>query len=191
MLNVISFFFIFLFTNSPLHSMDKLSDDLIVYDIGGRLNRIAKCALSMSCKKHLQLISHQSTLNKNYTNACAVHDEKKAAEWRRKGGLYDHEEVYNLFTEDKDMLSILLLKNTNNFARECVGQVFLYGIKQHNKSFIEWLLIQNISISKNDYLQESITLAKELNNRDIIQLLERYVTPSPYWGSSCLGYCVE
>jgi hypothetical protein len=156
--------------------MEMLSDDIIIYDISPRLNRLTKNSYKCINKKFSELIISQDILNKNYTIAKKNNNLAMMLEWRKKGALSIHEEVYNIFTENKKLSAKMLwFQHTNTPEPFCVESAFAYGISMNNKPFITFLLEESQPSHDSNIITVTIALSKKFERREIIATLEKYV----------------
>lgn len=159
-----------LLSTITIHSMEKLSDDKIIYNIAPRLDRDDRTALKLTNNYFCKIIVPQHVLNEQYQLTCLTENKEQIEELRKKGALKIEEEAYQLFCHNKPQLIIKIAHKNQNAVRA----LFLYGIQQNNLQFMQWLLHTKKPHHLSrllDYAQEE---AKSLNRHDITRLLENY-----------------
>jgi len=159
-------------------AMEHASNEILVYNISPRLNRLEKNAFRATNKKHYKLICYQSLLNENYAFACASDNEDAILEWRKKGALHLHEEVYNLFSGNKKCLTVatrLCYPAHRPIGGFCIQSAFTQGITLNNKPFILFLLKEKKPIYSSNLIVSAIAHSEKLGRGEIIETLEQYI----------------
>lgn len=176
--------------------METLSHDIIIYHIGPQLNRLTKNSYKCINKNFSELIISQATINENYTIAKKTNNHAMMLEWRKKGALYIHEEVYNIFIENKKLSAKMLwFQHTNTPEPFCIESALAHGIRMNNKPFITFLLEEAKPSHDSNIITVTIALSKRLEHNEIIATLEQYVEQNkkPKYICHCgkEGYCIQ
>ncbi|HSC24927.1 MAG TPA: hypothetical protein VLB80_01760 [Candidatus Babeliales bacterium] len=167
--------FLLYIPNADIMSMEYISDDIMIYNIGCYIDRFTRNALRGSNKAYRALLCSQDVLNENYALACETGDEKKMFQLRSMGALYIHEEIYNLFNDGRERLTLKLYEKYNYHSVKTpllMQFMFSYGITLKNKDFIKFLLWN--TKHNGDVRSHSILLAKQLQCAEIVDMLEQY-----------------
>ncbi len=166
---------LFLLPITTTYAMNNISNEIIIYHIGSRLDRSTKNIFKWTNKKHSQLILTQSFLNKEYELACQTNNVDLMIELRKKGALYMHEEMYNLFTDNKkSLVKQLWFNHTHGLETFCIESAFTQGITLNNKLFITFLL-KKIRPSCN-LITSFINLSEQRGHISITETLNCYNT---------------
>ncbi len=156
--------------------MENISNDIIVYDIGYHLNRPTRSALSLTNKRHSQIIMSQYTLNTEYAKAYKEKDMPTMLELRKKGALHYYEEIYKLFVDaQKKLAKTIWLNHDCKLVAFCIKSAFTHGITLNNKEFILWLLEIEKPLYNSDLITDAIALANKLEHTTITQKLTWYI----------------
>jgi len=177
-------YFLIIFSIITIHTcamnIEIIPNDIILYHISTRLNRIDKDNFRNTNIKYKSMILPQSTLNKLYAQACQNNDSEQMDQWRQQGALHAHEEIYNSFMENRTSLSKYLLDEIKVIGsiRTCIDldPIFTYGIKANNILFITFLLKEMKPLYFHACIGNAITLSKQRGYDNITQLLETYIT---------------
>jgi len=161
--------------------MENISNDIIIYHIGSRLNnRFTKDNFRLTNTRYSTLIMPQSILNEKFESACRTNNKDDILEYRRKGALHMHEEIYNLCADKKeDLAKILWTQHNKGLGAFCIKSAFSYGIKQNNEAFITFLLKEGKPAYNSDALKNAIIKSRKLNCTEITQTLNSYIPPKP------------
>ena len=152
--------------------MELITNDLIADNINPYLNRLEKNALRATNKKFYKSIIYQSILNENYELDCARNITSEMIYWRRKGALRVHEEVYNLFTDNKTHLAQkLCLYDNRALGAFCLKSAFVQGVTLNNKLFIQFLLQTKKPSYNSNVLTKSIVYSEQLGHNTITETL--------------------
>lgn len=166
---------------ATIHAMEQMPQDILIYNIGAHLHRFIKNNFKNTNKRHHQTIMSQETLNENYAKASAQNNVELMIEWRKRGALHYHKEIYTLYLQDetnlKDLTKSLYL-NQIRLKPLCINNIFTYGITRNNKDFIEWLLNTQNPAYNSDLIKNALTLANDLKYQNIIDQLNWYITKS-------------
>lgn len=166
-----------LLPTAAIYAMEPLDNEIIVYNINPCLNRVEKNALRATSKKLYKLLVYQSLLNENYAHTCAINNQNEMAQWRKKGALHLHEEIYNLFIDDKKYLGTKIWNShKSGLGAFCLQSAFSHGIIANNKAFISFLLAEAKPLYDSEILITSIAHSKQLGHTDITTTLEWYIT---------------
>jgi|GEM_PF-6597290 len=166
---------LFLFSIVTVKPMDKISKEIITYNVGPNLNRSEKNSFRTTNKKHAQAILPQHILNEYYERTCKTANTDAMLEWRRKGALHLHEEIYNAFiNEENDLTQQLLQYYANKQEKFSIKSAFFHGIHHNKQTFIVFLLQQTKTTYPNNFIHELISYALTLNNSTISKTLTWY-----------------
>ncbi len=161
--------------------MQTLSDDLIVYNIGRRLDRIERNIFRLTDKKYSQIILTQKQLNDHYIEACKINNTHLMLEWRKQGALDRLEEICNLAIDKRRNRNILAEKLCFNCPKPMTTMtVLLYGIRQNNLPFVSWVLKAANPKHYSQEIRESLDLSQKLNHDTINVYLQNYVSEKEY-----------
>jgi hypothetical protein len=167
---------------TPHNPIETLSDDLIIYNISTRLDRIERNNFRHTNKKHSQLVLSQAQINANYARACIGNDINVMLEWRKQGALEPFEEICNLATDkrsdeqhNRNIVAKKLLLNHPN-PKTTTLDILSYGIRQNNCPFISWILTFLNPEYDSQEIRSSLKLAQELKHHIINIRLLNYVS---------------
>lgn len=159
--------------NNP---MQTALDDLIVYNITTRLDRIDRNDFKRTSKKYSLLILSQAQLNENYTQACKDKNGPAKIEWRKKGALEPYEEIHNLVIDKRPGRNILAQALWRCYPQPMMTRDSLsYGIEHNKLPFISWILKMSKPQYDSGEIHLSLVLSKRLKRRTIIICLENYI----------------
>lgn len=160
-----------------VHAMENMTKDIIAYDISYHLNRKSRSALSLTNKRHSQIIVSQCKLNTEYAAAYRANDMPTMLELRKKGALHYYEEIYKLFVnEQKNLAKNIWLNHDCKLVTFCIESAFTHGITLNNKEFILWLLEIEKPLYNGNLITNAFTLANKLEHTEITQKLAWYIT---------------
>ena len=162
-----------LLTSITTHAMETMSNDIIVYTISPRLNRLEKNVLRLTNTKLAQCIMPQSILNEHYRIAYATDNKSLMAEWRKKGALHAYEEIYNLFTKNERLAKKLW---SHNRTLGSIESAFAHSITCNNEQFIIWLLDVEKPAYNSILVENAFAHAKQLKHDEIANQLTLYIT---------------
>lgn len=156
--------------------MDRLPDDLIIYHIGPRLDRLDRNNFRLINKRYSHLILCQALLNADYAWACEDNNTLKIVECRKQGALKLYEEVCALALHKLPNRRILAKKICSRYPNASITiDGLAYAIRQNDLAFARWIL----DVSKPDHwsrgLRSSIKFSKKLNRDAITRYLKNYI----------------